>query len=330
MEKTAFALLCACMLLVAPTEAAEPAVVPDGASAMAAGMLPILIRMLDDQIRELKESSMDAEERAAAIQQLEIERKEMMDELQVISRQPSPGDGPSSNSGAPEHVGSFPSIGWPGIPGMIPGMGMQKILSMIPGAGMAGRPVAFTPERVVGADPEWPWATVEIGFKGYGDKDKWSSYSSLTDWEYSFLNVPDDLKDTPPINEPDPQPLTEQERIYLAEPDKTLPVISSYKKWPTAYLPSGLPVYPGSALEVEAKPGDVFGTVYDTSTDALMKYLDALRNAGWEIDADYGDFESIRGNKGLWFFQCSFNEGEALFQFMYNSNRPLQKPGRWP
>jgi len=190
--------------------------------------------------------------------------------------------------------------------------GMDDIYGML---GMEITPVPFTPEKFFGANPEWPWAAVEIGWKGYGDESKWQRYSDLFDdeeEEYTAYETP------PPTNDSEPLPPTaHDDQAYHAEPDINMPGIST-DKWPAAYLPPGTPQYPEGVFEIEAYPGNVTITIYNSTVESLIKYLETLKNAGWRVD--YGVPEVlIMGGKGMWWFQCACYDGSTVyFQFMYD------------
>jgi len=55
--------------------------------------------------------------------------------------------------------------------------------------------------------------------------------------------------------------------------------------WPAEHLQSGIPVYPGSDMEVTIiNPGDIIIKINGTNAEALRQYLDSLRNSGWDVE----------------------------------------------
>jgi len=174
-------------------------------------------------------------------------------------------------------------------------------------------PVPFTQERVVGADSEWPWAVVEIGWNGYGDENKWQRYQVIDDEDEYY--PPEETQH--PSTEPEPPPPTAQhDPAYYAEPDKNMLYIST-NKWPAAYLPPGVPVYPDGDFDIDAGPGDVMLYIYNSSMASLMKYLDMLKDAGWRVEGEPEYF--VMGGKGLWWFQTACYDGSnVMLQFMYD------------
>ena len=198
------------------------------------------------------------------------------------------------------------STGLSGIPGM------DDIYGAL---GIETTPVPFTPERVIGLDPEWPWAVVEIGWNGYGDESTWVRYSDLFDDEEEYYNQPEETP--PPATEPEPPPPKEQEdSAYYAEPDRNMPEISNGSKWPAAYLPPGTPVYPDGDLDVDVRPCDVMMWIYNSSRDSLLKYLESLEKAGWSVEGEPEYL--VMGGKGLWWFQCQIDGSTVLIEFMYD------------
>lgn len=187
--------------------------------------------------------------------------------------------------------------------------------------GMAGPPVAFKREKVAGIDPEWPWADVEIGWKGYGDNKKWPSYADVAPWRTEiYEDLMPSPEPTPAQPEPSKPPVNTNTDKFTVEPDKNMPYVNN-ASWPAAYLPADTPKYPGGTFETDAAPGDIFIYINNTSSDSLYKYLEMLVAAGWKIELDYFDPSSgfCMGGAGLWFFQCMLNsESSAIIQFGYD------------
>jgi len=95
---------------------------------------------------------------------------------------------------------------------------------------------------------------------------------------------------------------------YVDPPSTNLPSIET-DKWPAAYLPPGLPEYPGGTLEVTAAPGNVIMNIYNTSSAELEAYMALLESDGWEV-WDYKGLQEgdlVMGTKGLWWFQSQFD-----------------------
>lgn len=181
--------------------------------------------------------------------------------------------------------------------------------------------IPFTPQRVVGLDPEWSWAVVEIGWNGYGNENRWRSYVITDDeqeYEYQYEEEP------PP--EETQTPTTDQTPAAPDGQGLDLPQITAGKTWPAAYLPPDLPVYPDGEISVYADSGgetertvDVFAE--NTSQDSFMKYLDMLKGAGFVLDelieSKYDI--SITGGKDIWLFKGIFYGGSSLkIYFIYD------------
>lgn len=191
---------------------------------------------------------------------------------------------------------------------------MSEMYSML---GIDTTPVAFTPERVAGLDPEWPWAVVEIGWKGYGDESKWVRYSDLFADEEEEYDLPEETQST--TTEAKPEPTTQQDPAFYDEPDRNMPNISDDNKWPAAYLPQGMPVYPEGDFEIDfASPGNVLIEISNSSMEAFANYLDTLKNAGWDVEKHRTPESLIMGFRGMWWFQCGFYDGIVVIQISYD------------
>ena len=184
--------------------------------------------------------------------------------------------------------------------------------------------VPFTPRRIVGLEPDWSWAVVEIGWNDYSG---WPRYADLFDDEEEFWReYEEQFKETPPPTttetEPEPPPPTippaESDPAYYAEPDMSMPFIET-EEWPTAYLPPGLPVYPGSDIKTAGSPRYIHVEIKNSSTASFSKYIEALENAGWVFDENSSSEIFVMGSKGLWHVICGCQDGTTvMLQFEYN------------
>jgi hypothetical protein len=92
---------------------------------------------------------------------------------------------------------------------------------------------------------------------------------------------------------------------------------NEFTTWPAEALPQGTPRYPDGRIEGYAEPGYVTINIYDTSAASFTKYLQSLKNAGWDIRPDDDEEQYGYAGKDDWEMNYGIWRGEEVCLTFY-------------